>query len=380
MHGCWRVAETPEPRENIVLRYGLDFGFGSDPLAFVRCWIDGNNLYIDHEAYGHGVEIDDMAEVMASVPGAKKWPVIADSSRPESISYLNRQEYRVSPSKKGSGSVEDGISFIKGHNVIINPRCVYTIEEFRKYSYKKDKNGKILPIIIDAWNHCIDGVRYALEGEIRQNTLISEELARQAAAQERKMEEFYSSPVVIGVYTKRFVTDKNVITVRQGLKVHLQEVIGTVSVTELSSMIATYISDYRAQMVFIDNGGTEPAAVSVINRLYELGHRKVIGVNLSNQAGDIKRYYNKYAEIWSEMKEWLEMGDIPADDYLINDLSGPLRGYDGKQRLQMEKMEDTHKRLMYYPAQATSLALTFTQTIVEQVSRRDLMPEATAYY
>ena len=165
MHGCWKVEETPEPPEGMTLRHGLDFGFSTDPTAGVRAWIAGRRLYIDYEAYGHGVEIDETPELLDSIPGMDKWPVVADSARPDSISYLNRHGYRVVGAKKGKGSIEDGIALIRGFEVVIHPRCVNIIEEFKRYSYKRDKaTDKILPIIVDAWNHLIDALRYALEG------------------------------------------------------------------------------------------------------------------------------------------------------------------------------------------------------------------------
>ena len=42
------------------------------------------------------------------------------------------------------------------------------IDEMNHYSYKVDKQtGEILPIIVDAWNHLEDSLRYALSDMIR---------------------------------------------------------------------------------------------------------------------------------------------------------------------------------------------------------------------
>jgi phage terminase large subunit len=44
-----------------------------------------------------------------------------------------------------------------------------TASEFVKYSYKVDRvTGDILPMIIDAHNHYIDALRYALQPMIKQ--------------------------------------------------------------------------------------------------------------------------------------------------------------------------------------------------------------------
>ena len=96
--------------------------------------------------------------------------VRADSARPESISYLCRNGMpRVIPAKKGKGSVEDGIAFIKSFDrVVIHPDCPETLKEFRLYSFKTDRlTGDILPVPVDAYNHYIDSLRYALEPAMR---------------------------------------------------------------------------------------------------------------------------------------------------------------------------------------------------------------------
>ena len=109
-----------------------------------------------------------MAQFYDSVPGARDWPIKGDCSRPETISYLRRQGFNIEAAEKWPGSVEDGIAHIKGfETVVIHPRCKKTLEEFRNYSYKKDRlTDEVLPIIVDKWNHGIDALRYSLDGYI----------------------------------------------------------------------------------------------------------------------------------------------------------------------------------------------------------------------
>lgn len=66
--------------------------------------------------------------------------------------------------------MEDGIEFIKSfEKVVIHPRCEHTAREFRLYSYKTDRlSGDVLPVPLDAHNHYIDAVRYAIEPLIKQ--------------------------------------------------------------------------------------------------------------------------------------------------------------------------------------------------------------------
>lgn len=165
--GRFRV-EPFETPNNARFYHGCDWGFANDPTALIRCFVDSRTLYIDAEAWGIGVEIDHTPALFDTVETARKWPIKADSARPETISYMRRQGFNISAAKKWQGSVEDGIEFIKTFDIVIHPRCVHTIDEFNRYSYKVDKQtGDILPDIVDAYNHCIDSLRYSLDGLIK---------------------------------------------------------------------------------------------------------------------------------------------------------------------------------------------------------------------
>lgn len=156
-----------EPQENWSGPYqGLDFGFAQDPTATVRVWVYDETLYVEYEAGGIGLELDDTASfILKRIPDYEKYVSRADNARPESISYLRRHGLnRLEPVSKWKGSVEDGIEHIKSYKqVVIHPRCENTAKEFRLYSYKVDKkSGDILPVLLDENNHYIDAIRYAL--------------------------------------------------------------------------------------------------------------------------------------------------------------------------------------------------------------------------
>ncbi|MDN0012484.1 PBSX family phage terminase large subunit [Providencia stuartii] len=154
------------------LLFGADFGFAKDPNTLIRMFILDDCLYIEREAYGVGVELDHMPAFYDEIPEARKWPIKADSARPETISYLKRQGFNISAAKKWQGSVEDGITYLRGFKqIIIHPRCKETAKEARLYSYKTDRiTGEVLPVIEDAYNHCWDAVRYGLDGYITQKS------------------------------------------------------------------------------------------------------------------------------------------------------------------------------------------------------------------
>ena len=169
-----RAFDTPSDAR---FYFGADWGFSRDPSVLVRCFILGDTLYIDHEAYGVQVDIDDLARksgepgrsMFDEVPESRRWPIYADSARPETISYVAQRGFKVAPAEKWQGSIEDGIAFLRSfRRIVIHERCKHTAHEFESYSYKVDpRTEEILPRIVDKDNHCIDALRYSLSRLIR---------------------------------------------------------------------------------------------------------------------------------------------------------------------------------------------------------------------
>jgi phage terminase large subunit len=141
-----------------------------DPTTLVKAWVCGRTLYIEHEVYAVGCDIDKTPALFDTVPGARRHTIRADSARPETISYMRQHGYQhVEGAAKWPGSIEDGIAFIRQfERVAIHPRCTHAAEELRLYSYKVDKlSGDVLPDVVDQHNHCIDALRYALSPLIK---------------------------------------------------------------------------------------------------------------------------------------------------------------------------------------------------------------------
>lgn len=168
------VVEPFEPQPDWDGPYqGTDFGFAQDPSTLIRVWVDAKNrtLYIEHEAYGVGVEVDHLPDLFDKVPDARKFVTRADNARPETISFLKRHGYgRMTSCEKGAGSVEDGVEHLRSYaKIVIHPRCKHTAEEARLWSFKVDRlTGDVLPDLVDKHNHCWDAIRYALEPIIKR--------------------------------------------------------------------------------------------------------------------------------------------------------------------------------------------------------------------
>lgn len=161
----WKVEEFVAPAST-TLRFGADWGFASDPTVLVRCFIEGRKLFVEYEAYMVGCEIMNTPDLFMTVPESERYPITADSARPETISHMKKNGFpRIMAAVKGPKSLEEGIEWLKNYEIIVHPRCKHTIDELSLYSYKVDKmTGEVLPVLEDKQNHVIDALRYAVEG------------------------------------------------------------------------------------------------------------------------------------------------------------------------------------------------------------------------
>lgn len=145
---------------------GLDLGFSVSYNALIRCAIDreSNHLYIYSETYNKGLINSELIANIKDIFKSKYNRLIVDSSRPELIEEIVRNHIRAYPSKKGAGSVIDGLQKIKSfRKVYISSECKHVLEDFSEFSHKKDKNGEYIENEFNIDSHTIDAIKYALE-------------------------------------------------------------------------------------------------------------------------------------------------------------------------------------------------------------------------
>lgn len=163
----WRIEDLREQKKTFdKIRHGLDFGFAEDPNALVDIHYDKSRkrLFIFGEEYASDLTNDEIAELVKPHVGNRV--VTCDSSEPKTIKELKLRKINAVGAKKGPGSVEAGIRFLQGLEIIICTSCPNAKMEFSKYKWREDKNGNVLPVPVDKDNHLIDAIRYALEDEI----------------------------------------------------------------------------------------------------------------------------------------------------------------------------------------------------------------------
>lgn len=165
LKGLYR-AELFEPKPHWDGPYqGLDFGFANDPTAAVRFYIWGKSLFVRYATGAAQLDLDDTEQyILERIPEWDRHRVRCDNARPESISYLNKHGsglYSAAP--KWPGSVEDGIAWYRAFDEIVvhADDARPFLKECKRYSYKTNKAGDVLPIVLDRDNHWIDAGRYA---------------------------------------------------------------------------------------------------------------------------------------------------------------------------------------------------------------------------
>ena len=159
----WRAEDLSNRDDFDNIRHGLDFGFSSDPAAYVRCHYDdfGKRIYIIDGWAETGLTNPAIAEKLKSVNGV----VFCDSAEPKSIKELNDCGVDARAVKKGPDSVLFSIQWLQQHEIIVDSSLQHVINELSTWEWKKDRDGNSLPIPVDKNNHSIDALRYAMEIE-----------------------------------------------------------------------------------------------------------------------------------------------------------------------------------------------------------------------
>ncbi|MCH4169395.1 MAG: PBSX family phage terminase large subunit [Streptococcaceae bacterium] len=154
------------------IRNAVDFGYATDPLAFVRWHYDKkyNGIYAIDELYGQKISNRELAKWLHK-RGYTDEPIKADSAEPKSIAELKNEHNisKVKGVKKGPDSVEYGEQWLDDLDFIcIDPlRTPKIAWEFENIDYQVDRDGNPKPRLEDKDNHSIDATRYAFSDDMK---------------------------------------------------------------------------------------------------------------------------------------------------------------------------------------------------------------------
>jgi len=165
LRGKYRIEAFPDGliKSADHIAFGMDFGFGSDPCAVVRSFTIGDKLFISDEVVQWKLDMNQVHNFLQELPGSRHAEIACDNSQPGVIAQIVNKKYNAVGVDKWSGSIEDGISWLRSREaIIVHPRCKQTIKEAGAYSRKVDRqSGKVLSTILQGNDHCWDAIRYA---------------------------------------------------------------------------------------------------------------------------------------------------------------------------------------------------------------------------
>lgn len=229
--------------------------------------------------------------------------------------------------------------------------------------------------LIDTWakdyGEDSDFFRIRVKGQFPRASslqLIGTEVAEKAAQRETFKDA--RAPIVMGVDVARFGDDASVIYIRRGrdgrsIPYKMYRELDSI---QLAGHVAEYIEEYSPRKVFVD--GTGGYGSGVVDQLIANGYGRIVeDIQFGSRAIETDIYFNKRAEMYGNMKKWLETGIIPNDQTLIDDLTGVQYGFAKENKIQLEKKEDMKKRGLASPDVADALALTFAFPVSNAVSR-----------
>jgi phage terminase large subunit len=142
----------------------MDWGYSNDPTSLIAMYKYNDAYIFDELIYQKGLLNSDISDLLKTY-GVQDI-VYADSAEPKSIAELNSYGHNVLPVSKGRDSIVYGLNLINQNKVYVTSRSKNLINELRNYIWTTDKQGNKLNKPIDAYNHAIDAMRYAITSQL----------------------------------------------------------------------------------------------------------------------------------------------------------------------------------------------------------------------
>lgn len=162
-----RTITDEEAKELVSIYQGCDFGF-SDPTAFIRAAYDRKteNIILLDEIYQSRMSNQALAAEIRK-RGYQNWRITGDCADPRSIADLNAEGLYCGKCHKYAGCIQYRIRWLQHRKIVIDPeRTPNAHREFTEYTYKVDRNGVVLPELVEGAEHTVDALAYALNDQI----------------------------------------------------------------------------------------------------------------------------------------------------------------------------------------------------------------------
>lgn len=192
------------------------------------------------------------------------------------------------------------------------------------------------------------------------------------AAMKRAPVAYEDAARIMGIDVARHGSAQSVLTKRQGQKVWPQFRYRIPDLMLLADKMWEEIIAWQPDAVFIDVTGMGWGVYDYLRRKAAVTTIALYPVQVGESAIDDKLHYNRRAEVWWRMKDWLVAGGcLPDDRELESDLTGPEYGYDARERVQLERKEDMEERGLASPDGGDALAMTFASHVEARKRKKE---------
>ena len=183
-----------------------------------------------------------------------------------------------------------------------------------------------------------------------------------AACRKYRAEGYEALPKILSVDVARFGDDQTVFLCRQGRKARILEKLRGKDTVFVAERTIHWQEQEQPDGTVIDADGI---GAGVIDHIQHRGFTKgLFEFHGGQPANDSAAYFNRRAEVWGLMRDWLGAGaEIPDDSELADDLTSPEYGFSNKQQIQLERKEDMKKRGLSSPDSGDALAMSFSVKI-----------------
>ena len=142
--------------------FAMDIGYVSDPTALIALWKSGDKIIVNEHIYQKGLITSEIISILKENIDSRDI-LIVDSSEPRLIDEIKRAGFPLTRGvKKGKDSVNWGIDLVKKYRIVVPKANTNLIEELYSYEWVDDGNGGVTNTPVDANNHLLDAMRYAV--------------------------------------------------------------------------------------------------------------------------------------------------------------------------------------------------------------------------
>jgi len=159
----WRSVDKVPANAKLVC-VGVDFGFMNDVTAIVAVYYKDDSFIVDELAYRTRMLTKDIADVVKDY----QCPIYCDGAEPRTIVELNI----ALKSNRAQGvkfKISESIDIINRQVIYVTSHSTNIQTEQMNYVYRRDKfTGELTNEPIDANNHAMDAIRYAICGHLQK--------------------------------------------------------------------------------------------------------------------------------------------------------------------------------------------------------------------